>query len=222
MKDNKEIRLWNKSYWPKQLKEIPHVPKSLYIRGVRPDPKYKFLCIVGSRYNTKYGKEVCRKLIEGLKGYPIYIVSGLAYGIDSIAHNAALENDIRTISFPGSGLKEEVIYPERHVGLSNRIIDAGGCLISEYAPTDTVQRWMFPQRNRLMAGISHAVLIIEGSEHSGTMITAKLATDYNRDVLTVPGDILNDGSKGPNDLIKDGAIPVSDSTDILRTLGFSV
>ncbi len=207
---------------PKPLLEIPQPPKVLYIRGKLPSKDLIYLAVVGSRKYTSYGKDICEKLIRGLKGYPIVIVSGLAMGIDSIAHRTALDSGLTTISFPGSGLDNKVLYPRTNIKLAQDIVDNGGCLISEFEPNFVSQLYSFPQRNRLMAGISKAVLIIEAEEKSGTLITARMALDYNRDVLAVPGSALSSNSNGTNWLIKQGATPVTSSEDILVALGFEV
>jgi len=208
--------------FPKPLLEIPQPPKTLYIRGKLPSPDMIYLAVVGSRKFTSYGKDICQKLIRGLKGYPIVIVSGLAMGIDSIAHKTALEVGLTTMSFPGSGLDNSVLYPRSNIKLAEEIVDSGGCLLSEFEPDFVSQLYSFPQRNRLMAGISKAVLIIEAQEKSGTLITARMALDYNRDVLAVPGSAFSSNSNGTNWLIKQGATPVTTSEDVLIALGFNV
>ncbi len=208
--------------FPKSLLEIPQVPKMLYVRGKLPQEDLIYLAVVGSRKYTSYGKDICEKLIKGLKGYPIVIVSGLAIGIDSIAHRAALDTGLITISFPGSGLDNSVIYPRTNIRLAQEIIDKGGCLISEMEPQERATIYSFPQRNRLMAGISKAVLIIEAEEKSGTLITARMALDYNRDVLAVPGSVFSQNSKGANRLIHQGATPITTSEELLEALGFEI
>jgi DNA processing protein len=157
-----------------------------------------------------------------LKGYPIVIVSGLALGIDSIAHKTALSVGLKTVAFPGSGLSDKVIYPRTNIFLAKEIIENDGCLISEFEPDFISTLYSFPQRNRLMAGISKAVLIIEAEEKSGTLITARLALDYNKDVLAVPGSAFSSNSNGTIWLIKQGATPVTKSEDILEALGFAI
>ena len=117
--------------YPEGLNEIPQPPKTLYMRGKLPNSDLIYLAVVGSRKYTSYGKDICEKLIKGLKGYPIVIVSGLALGIDTIAHKAALETGLTTISFPGSGLDNSVLYPRTNIRLADEIIKNGGCLISE-------------------------------------------------------------------------------------------
>ncbi len=217
-----EIKEFTKEYWPEGLEEIPEPPKKLYILGNFPDEDLIFLSIVGSRKFTSYGREVCEKLIEGLKGYPICIVSGFAMGIDSIAHKKALEVGLKTLVFPGSGLSKEAIYPKTNVKLMDEVLNKGGAFISEFEDDFKATSWSFPMRNRLMAGISKAVLIIEAEEKSGTMITARLATEYNKDVLVVPGNIFSPNSKGTNKLLKLGATPITSSIDLLEALGFDI
>ena len=219
-----EIKKLPKEKWPKQLLEIPQIPKQLYIIGDIPNEKEKliYLCIVGSRKHTSYGKEICEKIIEGLRGYPIVIVSGFAIGIDAIAHKKAMNVGLKTIVFPGSGLSASAMYPKSNVILMSEIVKKGGCLISEFEPDFKATLWSFPMRNRLMAGISRAVLVIEAEERSGTLITARLTTEYNRDLLAVPGSVFSPNSKGTNRLIRQGATPITCSQDVLEALGFEV
>ncbi|MBP9749284.1 MAG: DNA-processing protein DprA [Candidatus Pacebacteria bacterium] len=204
---------------PALLREIPDAPQKLYIRGTYPDTTYTFLSVVGSRTYTPYGKRVCELLIAGLRGYPIVIISGLALGIDGIAHHAALAAGLRTIAVPGSGLDDSVLYPATHRVLAQKILECGGALLSEFEPTWRPRPESFPQRNRIMAGLSHAVLVIEAEERSGTLITSRLATEYNRDVFAVPGPIESATSKGPHMLIRKGASLIAQSEDILEALG---
>lgn len=203
------------------LKEIPQPPKKLHIKGMLPKEGSRVLCVVGSRRHSSYGEEACRKLISGLKGYNICIVSGLAIGIDGIAHRAALEAGLQTIAFPGSGLDQKILYPSQHSRLAEEMLFAGGGLISEFEMNQAGAHWTFPQRNRLMAGISHATLVIEAGLKSGTLITSKFATEYNRDVGAVPGQITSQLSEGPHMLIRIGATPITCSDDILEMLGFN-
>ncbi len=206
---------------PKLLREIPDPPKKLYLVGSLPDEeKYIFLTIVGSRKYTRYGEEALRYILSGISNYPFVIVSGLAYGIDSIAHRLAMEFNLKTIAIPGSGLNEEVIYPSGNKKLAKEILKNGGALLSEFEPSQRAQTWTFPKRNRIMAGISHATIVIEAEEKSGTRITARLATEYNRDVFAVPGSIFSPSSQGCNSLIKEGAYPLSSAEDILKHFSF--
>lgn len=207
---------------PSDLREIPEPPDKLYARGKIPPSDAVMLTVVGSRRYSNYGKDVCEELISGLAGFNIAIISGLALGIDAIAHRAALKAGLATIAVPGSGLNDDVIYPAMHIGLAREIQEKGGALLSEFEPNFRATKWSFPKRNRIMAGLSRAVLIIEAEEKSGTLITARLALDYNRDVFVVPNSIFAEGSRGSNRLIRQGAMPVMSSDDILRELDFKI
>jgi len=208
------------TYFP-QLAEIPQPPKLFHIRGSLERVKDTvFLAVVGSRKFSLYGKSACEELISGLAGYDITIVSGLALGIDGIAHRAALTAGLPTLGFPGSGLNWDALYPSTHKQLALDILRAGGALLSEFDNDLTGAYWAFPQRNRLIAGVSMMTLIIEAEEKSGTLITARLATDYNKIVGTVPGSINSKTAYGSNWLLRQGAVPITSSLDILRELGF--
>jgi len=209
---------------PVPLLEIPQPPAELYAEGDLPweHEEYKYLTVVGSRKYSTYGKDACEKIISGLVGYPIVIISGLALGIDTIAHKAALKARLPTIAVPGSGLDPAVLHPHSNKRLADDIVSAGGCLLSEYEPLMPAGVHTFPRRNRIMAGLSNAVLVIEAGEKSGTLITARLATEYNRDCLTVPGSIFSPSSTGANWLIKQGATPITSSEDILTALHFDI
>lgn len=202
------------------LLEIPEPPKKIYYEGILPqkESSMKVLAVVGSRKHTRYGKDMTQKLLEGLRGYPIIIVSGLALGIDGIAHEKALEIGLTTVSVPGSGIAYKNLYPALHKNLAKKIIENNGALISEFEPELKAAQWTFPKRNRIMAGLCDAVLVIEAEEKSGTLITARLALDYNRTVLAVPGNIDSAPSKGTNWLIRQGATPITRSEDILDAL----
>jgi len=215
-----EIKKLAKNKFPKALLEIPQPPADLWIIGELPTENLIYLCVVGSRKFTSYGREACEKIIAGLKGYPIAVVSGFAMGIDTIAHKKAMQVGLKTLVFPGSGLSAEAMYPKTNVRLMEEIVGNGGCLISEFEPTFKATQWSFPMRNRLMAGISKATLIIEAEERSGTLITARLTTEYNRDLLVVPGSIFSPNSKGTNKLLHQGATPVTCAEDVLEALGF--
>ncbi|MDQ5952987.1 MAG: processing protein [Patescibacteria group bacterium] len=206
---------------PYRLREIGDPPEKLFIQGNFPDEEMKFLTVVGSRKHTSYGKTVCEKLIEKLKGYPIVIVSGMALGIDAIAHESALRAGLTTVAVPGSGLSPKVLYPKANFALSKRILESGGCLLSEFPADFEATKWSFIKRNRIMAGLSDAVLLIEAEEKSGTLTTARLASDYNREVLVIPGNITSPTSRGTNELLFYGATPVTKSSDILEALGLT-
>ena len=216
------LKILEKKDIPASLLEIPQPPKKFYIAGNLPPEDTVYLAVVCSRKNTTYGKDVVKKLISGLKGYPIAIVSGLAVGIDALSHEAALDAGIIAVAFPGSGISEEAFFPPTSLKLAEKIINSGGCIISEFEPDFKAAYYTFPMRNRLVAGISKAALIIEAQEKSGTLITARMALDYNKDVLAVPGPINSEYSKGTNRLIRQGAVPITCSDDILEVLGFKI
>lgn len=205
--------------FPQLLREIPGAPKKMYLRGEMPSHDAKWLAVVGSRACTEYGRRALRYLVEGLRGYPIVIVSGLAYGVDAEAHRAALDNGLTTVGVPGSGLDWNVLYPRAHASLAREIVERGGALLSEEEPSARSMDYMFPKRNRIMAGISHATLVIEAKQKSGSLITAKLATDFNRDLLVVPGSIFSDESAGTHLFLRLGATAVTTPDDVLVALG---
>ena len=209
-----------KEKWSANILEMPDAPKQLYYRGVEPNWNSIFLTVVGSRKYSPYGKEVCEKIISGLEGYDITIVSGLALGIDAIAHNCALNNNLKTMSVPGSGLADKSIYPKSNFPLAQKILKSGGTLLSEYEANQEAAPWTFPQRNRIMAALAKVTLVVEATEKSGTLITARLALDYNREVATIPNSIFSLYSKGSNQLLQDGASPITSSQDLLQILGF--
>jgi DNA processing protein len=214
-----ELRQLSSSDFPPLLREISDPPKQLYVRGELPSFDKKWLAVVGSRACTPYGARAVHYLIEGLRGYPIVIVSGLAYGIDAEAHKAALSAGLPTVGVPGSGLDWNILYPRANVGLAREILKASGALLSEFKPDMKAADYTFPQRNRIMAGLSHATLVIEAKEKSGSLITAKLAADYNRELLVVPGSIFGEESKGTHQFLRLGATAATSPEDILVSLG---
>jgi len=217
-----EIKLLNPSdFSPNQLgllHEIPQPPDQLWYQGKLPPAELKLLAVVGSRKYTTYGKQVIEHLIDGLAGYPVGIVSGLALGIDGLAHECALKNNLYTLAIPGSGLDEKVLYPQRHKKLAEKILASGGGLMSELSPTTPAALWTFPKRNRIMAGLCQATILIEAGEKSGTLITARMTVDYNRELLAVPGSIFSKNSHGTHQFLKLGATLVTDASDILAIL----
>lgn len=167
---------------------------------------------------TRYGEEACRSLISGLAGYPISIVSGLALGMDTCAHKAALAAGLHTLALPGSGLGDDAIYPRSNRGFAKEILEQGGGMLSEYPADEHSRIHYFPARNRLMVGLADAVLIVEAGAKSGTLITARLASEYNRDLLAVPHRIGDPHAFGPHLFIRLGAALVSDPLHILEAL----
>lgn len=208
-----------KDEYPELLTEIPDPPEQLYKRGQLPDENtYTYLCVVGSRKYTSYGKRAIEKIIRELAGYPIVIVSGMALGIDSIAHEAALDAGLPTVAVPGSGLDEDVLYPRSHVSLAYDILDADGTLLSEFDPDFEAAPWAFPKRNRIMAGLCEATLIVQATKESGTLITARLSADYHRDIFTIPGSIFQESTDGNHMLLKKGAALIRNGKDVAREL----
>lgn len=207
--------------YPAALTHIPEPPERLWMQGAWAPAGTKHLAVVGSRALSRYGKDACDMLIAGLEGYPISIVSGLALGADAAAHRAALRHGLHTIAIPGSGLGESVLYPRANVGLARSIIDAGGALLSEHEPDYKPHSYDFPSRNRIMAGIADAVLVIEAGDKSGTLITARLASEYNRDLLCVPHRIGDPHGFAAHIFIRLGAALVTEPMHILEALGIA-
>lgn len=207
--------------FPVLLKEMTTPPRYINIRGEIPSADHIFLTVVGSRRYSAYGKEVTETLIRSLQGLPVVIVSGLAFGIDAIAHRAALDCGLKTVAVPGSGLDDDVLYPRENIALAEEIVRRGGALVSHFDNNVAAAPWTFPLRNRIMAGLSHATLVIEAEIKSGTLITSKYAGDFNRDVLAVPGSIFSSKSAGPHMLIRLGATPITCTNDLLEALGFT-
>ncbi len=205
--------------FPALLKEIPDKPKVLYIRGEMPPKDHKLLCVVGSRATSVYGRRICQQLIAGLAGYPVAVVSGMALGIDSEAHKAAMDVGLRTVAVLPSSLDDASIYPSTNRPVAQRILARGGALISEEKGPWKAHIHDFAKRNRISAGMSHVSLIIEAGEKSGTLITARLALDYNREVLAIPHELGRETGAGVNRLIREGATLVRTADDILQALG---
>ncbi|PWB38513.1 MAG: DNA-protecting protein DprA [Parcubacteria group bacterium] len=203
--------------YPPLLKNIFDPPPLLYYRG-NPAILQEGHCltIVGSRTLTTYHQTMLRQIVSHLAQTPLIIVSGLAYGIDALSHRAALENKLATVAVLGSGLADADIYPCEHRGLAREIINSGGLLLSEYPSGSAVMPYNFPLRNRLLAGLSRATLVISGAKKSGTLITAQVALEEGREVLALPGQANMNLCWGPNNLIKNGAALISDGEDILK------
>jgi DNA processing protein len=215
-----KIELFDDVHMLELLQETPFPPSVLYMRGVpKGAPHNKRITIVGSRHCSQYAKQVVDEICASLEGQPVTIVSGLAFGVDTHAHVCALKYSLHTIAVVGSGLSDAVLYPKTNLRLAHKILKAGGALISEYEQSLRSQIWMFPARNRIMVGISDLVIIIEAKAKSGTLITARLATDYNRDLMVIPNSIYSTYAKGSNELIKHGAYVYTEPKDIFNLLG---
>jgi len=217
------IRQLAQEEYPPLLQEIPErdYPAHLYIRGSLPVQGTTYLCVVGSRATSVYGRRVTQQLIAGLAQYPIAIVSGMALGIDGEAHKAALDVGLTTVAVLPSSLDDISLYPATNKVLAHRILARGGALMSEYLEPHKAMLHDFGKRNRIAAGMSMAALIVEAGERSGTLITARLALDYNREVLCVPHELGKETGAGVNRLIREGATLVRTSDDILQALGFA-
>ncbi|MCS6824748.1 MAG: DNA-processing protein DprA [Cytophagaceae bacterium] len=194
-----QILFYTHSSYPERLKQLADAPTLLYYKGNTNLNAEKIISIVGTRSNTAYGKEITEKIVRELAPYKPIILSGLAYGIDIIAHRAALEAGLETIAVLGSGI--DVIYPSAHKDIASRMTRQGG-LLSEYSFGTKPDAHHFPARNRIVAGLSDAVLVIEAAEKGGALITAEIANSYNVEVLAVPGNVDNKFSEGCNTLIK--------------------
>lgn len=209
----------NDTAYPSTLKDIATAPKQLYYMGADPADwlERPRVAIVGSRGVGAYGQQVTAQLATELAERGVVVISGLALGVDGIAHQAALQAGGTTVAVMPCGLDQ--IYPATHTQLAHRILEQGGTLISEYQKGMPGLKQNFIARNRIVAGLSDALLITEATEKSGTLHTARFALEQGRDVLAVPGNITSTNSVGTNNLIKSGAMPVTSVQDILYVLG---
>ena len=208
--------------YPRALATIYDPPAVLFIRGTLPDQHRVHLAVVGSRLPTHYGKQIADEFVRPIATSGVVIVSGLAYGIDAIAHQSTLDVDGTTIAILGGGLDDANIYPSQHRSLVSKIIAGGGAVISEFPIGTHVMKQNFPFRNRIIAGMCQGTLVIEAKATSGSLITARCAMEAGKDVFAVPGSIHSELSEGPNNLIKTGAFPVTTPTDVLSRLGLEV
>ena len=206
--------------YPATLQEIPHPPFLLYGSG-NPNVFSAGLPIgvVGTRKPTSYGIQAAEAITETLARAGACIISGLALGIDAIAHRTTLDANGATIAVLGSGIDDESLYPPPNRSLARRIAESGGAVVSEYPPKTPALKEHFPARNRIISGLSKGVLVVEAQEKSGALITARFALEQNRDVFAVPGSIFSLSSRGTNALIQEGAKLVSSGEDILKEYG---
>jgi len=215
-----KVTIEDKDY-PEQLKKIKNAPETLYFRGkIKPDEVC--FAIVGTRRYSSYGKQVAMEIAGNLSESGLTIVSGLAPGIDTFAHTAVVEQGGRTIAVLGTGLDEKSIYPKENIKLARKIVELEGLLISEYPPGTRGTRFSFPQRNRIISGLSKGVLVIEAKQKSGSLITANYAFSQKRKVFAIPGSIYSLNSHGTNFLIKQGAKLVDSANNILEELNLSI
>ena len=206
--------------FPEQLKTIPSPPRQLFVLGDLSKAIEKgSVALVGSRKVSAYGRSITEQIVRELARYKICIVSGLALGVDSVAHREALASKAPTVAVMPCGLDE--IYPKSHHQLAKQILASGGALVSEYPEGTPPLKQHFIARNRLVSGLAQAVVVTEAAEKSGTLHTANFALDQGRAVLAVPGNITSDLSRGTNRLIKTGAEPVTEPKDVIFALGIN-
>jgi DNA processing protein len=214
-----KILTWKDETYPQRLKEIEQPPPVLYVRGdYLPDDLYA-VAIVGTRRVTAYGRQITEELSSYLAANGITVISGLARGVDAIAHQTALKAGGRTIGVLGSGVDK--IYPPEHRQLAEQIMMGHGAIVSDYAPGTPPDASNFPPRNRIISGLSLAVVVIEAGETSGALITAEFAAEQGREIFAVPGSILAPQSKGTNKLIQKGALPLLSVNDLMQALNLT-
>src|SRR5439155_13566721 len=212
---------WETEGYPKRLRELDDAPPVLYALGELSAADDWAVGVVGTRRATSYGREAATQLSSGLAESGVTVVSGLAHGIDTVAHKAALDAGGRTIAVLGSGL--DVIYPYENRQLVRRILDEGvGAVITEYPLGTQPDAMNFPPRNRIISGMSLGVLVVEAGEKSGALITVTFALEQGRDVFAVPGPITSRVSEGTNNLLKLGAKCVTSARDILEELNIDM
>lgn len=215
------VLTWAMDHYPRYLREIPAAPPVLYVAGEVQVVDEWAVAVVGTRRLTAYGRQVTRELVAGLARNNVTVVSGLARGIDGIAHKTALEMGGRTIAVLGSGVN--CIYPPEHRKLAQQIVtEKRGAIISEYALDTQPDAKNFPPRNRIISGLTLGTIVIEAGERSGALITADFALEQNREVFAVPGNITSRASKGTNRLIQQGAKLVTGVTDVLEELNLTM
>ena len=206
--------------YPQRLLHCYDSPTLLYYRGDTGLNASKIISVIGTRSNTEYGKQVTEKLISELKGSNVLIISGLAFGIDAIAHKSALQNELETVAVLAHGM--HTIYPHQHKTLAKEIVQRGG-LLTEFRKGDKPDKHNFPKRNRIVAGMADATVVIETAIKGGSMITAELANNYNRDVFALPGRTTDPKSAGCNYLIQNNkAILYTNAQELIETLGWQV
>lgn len=208
----KIIKIEDKDY-PEKLKNIYNPPKELYVLGNEKILNETAIAIVGSRNCTKYGAQNAYKFAYEIAKRNICVISGLARGIDTYSHKGAVLAKGKTIAVLGCGL--DVIYPSENFELYKKIVQTGGTIITEYPLGTKPKRYNFPERNRIISGLSDGILVVEARKKSGTMITVEFALEQGREVYAIPGNISSDSSYGTNELIKEGATPVTNVNDII-------
>ena len=205
--------------YPKRLLNCYDSPTLLYYKGETDLNQEKVIAIIGTRSHTDYGKQITEQLVEELTEQNIVVVSGLAYGIDAIAHKAAVKNNLRTIGVLAHGLDQ--VYPSQHTGLAKEMLKAGGGLLTEFRSKSKPDKHNFPTRNRVVAGMSDATIVVETGIKGGSMITAELANNYNKDVFAFPGKVTDTKSAGCNYLIKNNkAVLLTDARELIELMNW--
>ncbi|HOV53973.1 MAG TPA: DNA-processing protein DprA [Fervidobacterium sp.] len=211
----KLITYWDEGY-PEALKNISDPPVSLFIKGNAEYLSYGLFAVVGTRKMTNYGKQVTEMFTKEISKHFV-VVSGMAYGVDSVAHTTCIKEGRPTIAILGCGV--DYVYPKSNEALYKKILE-NGCVVSEYLPWDSPKKYTFVARNRIISGLSQGILVTEAGMESGALITARFGIEQGKDVFAIPGDIFRSTSKGTNELIKNGAYLVSDPSEILEYYGF--
>lgn len=219
MKDIQKIDIKSADY-PARLRDIPNPPKQIYCKGNIELLRARSVGVIGARKNTVYGKNVAIMIGKRLAESGLAVTSGLAMGIDAFSHEGALEADGKVIGVLGSGINQ--MGPWRNRELMKRGLEKGGLVISEYAPDEPAYKGTFPARNRIISGLSEALVIVEAGLNSGSLITAKHASEQGRPVYAVPGNINSQSSIGTNLLIRDGAVPLVIIDDLIRDIGVDI
>lgn len=210
----------NQPTYPSRLLNCPDAPIVLFYKGIPVLDKQRIVSIVGSRNATAYGRAVCKSLIRELKRYDPVVVSGLAYGIDVIAHQEAVNNGLSTVGVLGHGI--DMLYPETHHSLAQTMLEKGG-LLTEYFSNTRPERFHFPMRNRIIAGISDVTIVVEAAQKGGALITARCANDYHREVCAIPGNVNQEFSKGCNYLIQShGATMITCADDLAKIMQWPI
>lgn len=218
-KKNIKVITFNNKEYPFLLKQIYDFPAILYVKGdLNSCNMDKTLAVVGSRTSSNYSKDILNKLIDDIRGEDITIISGLAIGVDSCAHSAAIRNNLKTIGVIASGF--DYIYPKENKKLYKQIEESHGAVISEYYPSERPEIWKFPKRNRIISGLAKGTLIVEAGLKSGALITAKLCLEQNRELMCIPGLITNPNTEGIYKLLKEGAGLVTKAKDIFDSLNW--
>lgn len=217
-KHSVQIIDWQNKDYPALLKQIHDPPPLLFYKGGLPEPDRVLVSIVGSRRATHYGRDVTQSITRHLVHHQLGIVSGLAYGIDGEAHRATLEAGGYTVAILAGGLGSDTISPHQHKNLAQEIVTSGGCLMSENPIGTASEAYQFPRRNRIVAGLSRATLVVEATRKSGSLISADCALSENREVLAIPGPITSSRSAGTHDLIRSGATLITCADDIIEAI----